>query len=192
MVSFRVTKLPNLDPSWAASSWMRPNLWASSAAGFSAATDLRHNAPCVQPLVTILPRFLASAWIKARHWYHSAPRIRFWYLQISIFLTKNIMHLHTLLRHQAKQRGISICLFTKVGKRLLSCWALSTVVLTLTYESADGSLAREYVRDRHFRSSWDVFNDAITQSYGTNDFARTGFWWLKPEIIVRTYPFFSC
>lgn len=50
----------------------------------------------------------------------------------------------------------------------------------------NGSLAREYVRDEYFDSSWDAFNAAVeaNRSKKAGDtLDRTGFYWLKPDII---------
>jgi xylulokinase len=50
----------------------------------------------------------------------------------------------------------------------------------------NGSLAREYIRDQYFDSSWDLFNQAVESSRPKNakDLpTQIGFWWLKPDII---------
>ncbi|MCO5565938.1 hypothetical protein L7F22_019613 [Adiantum nelumboides] len=50
----------------------------------------------------------------------------------------------------------------------------------------NGSLAREYIRDEYFKSSWDLFNEAVQsrRPKSANDKPnKTGFWWLKPDII---------
>ncbi|PWN38449.1 actin-like ATPase domain-containing protein [Meira miltonrushii] len=50
----------------------------------------------------------------------------------------------------------------------------------------NGSLAREFIRDQYFESSWDLFNQAVQTrrpKNATNLPSKTGFWWLKPDII---------
>lgn len=50
----------------------------------------------------------------------------------------------------------------------------------------NGSLAREFVRDKHFGGSWDRFNNAVESARpkSADDLPhKTGFWWLKPDII---------
>lgn len=50
----------------------------------------------------------------------------------------------------------------------------------------NGSLAREFIRDQYFNSSWDLFNQAVQsrRPKNANDLPnKTGFWWLKPDII---------
>lgn len=60
-------------------------------------------------------------------------------------------------------------------------------MLTLPCRCADGSLAREHVRDKHFDKSWDKFNAAVeaARPKSADDLPKaSGFWWLKPDIIV--------
>lgn len=50
----------------------------------------------------------------------------------------------------------------------------------------NGSLAREFIRDQYFQSSWELFNQAVQSKRPkhANDLPnKTGFWWLKPDII---------
>jgi hypothetical protein len=52
---------------------------------------------------------------------------------------------------------------------------------------ADGSLAREHVRDQYFDKSWDKFNDAVNsrRPKSADDLPKqAGFYWLLPDIIV--------
>ena len=53
--------------------------------------------------------------------------------------------------------------------------------------TADGSLAREHVRDRYYGKSWDAFNAAVERKRprSAEDVPQnTAFWWLLPDIIV--------
>jgi len=56
---------------------------------------------------------------------------------------------------------------------------------------ADGSLAREHVRDQYFDKSWDKFNAAVDsrRPKSADELPQqAGFYWLLPDIIVCDSP----
>ena len=120
-------------------------------------------------------------------------RMSSWYRHWHIVRTPSTMLFsiqHRSLRRPAQSRRhqtrrFKICVTS-------TCWSTrvsAEIVSTRLLKAADGSLAREHVRNQYFDASWDAFNAALEESRSVGGGAScTAFWWLLPEIIASPHP----